>query len=265
MSIAVMIALQRTGTHALGSVIGQHPDVAYRDEIFSPSRANVPGGYFHFLADKLKTGPGIILPDKSVQRFNQYLKYVEESATKPINLLDVKYSSTHHFNTEWHPLTRAPTFLELLGAYKIPIIHLKRRNIVRMTVSNLMAESTGLYTTDKAHEVRKVRLQINPDKFLARASFLHAEMKLMSRFLTSYPDIITLEYADLFEGNQISAVAEKKIVDLLGISDFEARAPTIIKQIPEPLEDVIVNFDELAAKLQPTIFAPMLFENDASR
>ncbi len=148
MSIAVMIALQRTGTHALGSVIGQHPDVAYRDEIFSPSRANVPGGYFHFLADKLKTGPGIILPDKSVQRFNQYLKYVEESATKPINLLDVKYSSTHHFNTEWHPLTRAPT---------------------------------------------------------------------------------------------------------------------IIKQIPEPLEDVIVNFDELAAKLQPTIFAPMLFENDASR
>lgn len=265
MSIAVMIALQRTGTHALGSVIGQHRDVAYRDEIFSPSRAKTPGGYFCFLAEKLKTDPEIVLPDNSSRRFDQYLDYVEGETDKPISLLDVKYSSTHHFNTAWHPLGRRPGFLDLLEFRKIPIIHLKRRNIVRMTVSNLMAETTRLYTTENAHEIRKTRLQINPERFLARARFLRAEMTLMSRFLDSCPNVITLEYADIFDGNEISRATEKKIVDLLGISNFEARSPTIIKQIPEPLEDVIANFDELKAVLQSTIFAPMLFENDASR
>lgn len=261
MSIAVMIALQRSGTHALGSAIDQHPEIAYAKEVFHPEYSQSRYGYYNFLPQALSKEPDLALPANAQRRYAEFMAFLKSRAEKPVTLIDVKYSSTHHFNGDWHPLSRRPQLLDLLAGQKIPILHLCRKNLVRVVTSGLLAEATSIYRVKSTNEIPVDRIRVKPEHFLARVRFLETEQTLMSQFLKTYPEIIELEYTGLFKGDgALTSKTARQIEELLGVSYFENYVPIYLKQAQRPLEDTIINFDELAVALKRTPYASMLSE-----
>lgn len=260
MPLAAMIAMQRSGTHALGSVLDQHPDITYANEVFHPESHKVLFSYFDFL-DKLRTeAPDLLMPWNARKRFERYQAYIEEHDKKRITLIDVKYSSTHHFNPEWHPLTQPPFLIGLLAHHEIPVIHLRRRNLVRAAMSMLMSEATGLFNTQTPDRLQSHRIQMKPAILLHRMKLIQAEVGAMNHMLQNYPKLLTLDYADLFEDNALRPAIARKIENHLGISPMTDLKPTYLKQARRPLQETLVNFDEIAEALKPTPYASMLFE-----
>ena len=260
MPLAAMIAMQRSGTHALGSVIDQHPDITYANEVFHPDSHKVRFSYFDFLTDLCSEAPELLMPWNAKKRFERYQAYIEERDEKKITLIDVKYSSTHHLNPEWHPLTRPPFLINLLAHHNVPVIHLRRRNLVRGAMSMLMSEATGLFNTQTPDRLQKQRIQVKPEILLNRIKFLQTEVGAMTHMLQNYPKLLTLEYTDLFENNALRPAIAHKIESHLGVSPMTHFEPTYLKQARRPLQETVVNFDEIAEALKPTPYASMLFE-----
>lgn len=260
MSIAVMIALQRSGTHALGSAIEQHPEITYAREVFHPEYAQSKFGYYNFLPQAIRQDAALALPANAQKRYQKFIEFIESRADKPLTLLDVKYASLHHFNGDWHPLSRRPQLLDFFAKQRIPILHLCRKNLVRVVASSLVAEKTSIYRVKNAAEIPDEQIRVDTREFLAKLNFLEVEKNFMSQYLRGYPQLITLEYAELFDENGLNSQTARLIEKFFGVSYFESYVPTYVKQAQRPLDETIANYDELAVALKRTPYASMLTE-----
>lgn len=260
MSIAIMTALQRSGTHALGSAIEQHPEITYAREVFHPDYAQSKFGYYNFLPQAIRQDPDLALPANAKARYQKFIEFIESRADKPLTLLDVKYASLHHFNGDWYPLSRRPQFLDFLAIQKVPILHLRRKNLVRVVASGLLAEKTSVYRVKNAAEIPDEQIRVTPREFLTRLKFLEVEKTFMSQHLRGYPQLITLEYTELFDDKGLNSQTARLIEKFLGVSYFESYVPTYVKQAQRPLDETIANYDELAVALKRTPYASMLTE-----
>src|SRR5947209_4969961 len=92
----VLLARQRSGTHALRSFLGAHPEVFCIDEIFHLRGAEDPGtgatNYFAFLKEHTRTDPLRLLPVDHEPLFLAYLDGLRRFTDKRFILLDVKYN-----------------------------------------------------------------------------------------------------------------------------------------------------------------------------
>lgn len=73
MSICCLIANQRSGTSALGSIFNQHPRLRYFFEIFHDAHIGHDMNYFTFYLEKVRQDLRNSLPDANVKIFQEYL------------------------------------------------------------------------------------------------------------------------------------------------------------------------------------------------
>lgn len=150
----------------------------------------------------------------------------------------------------WHFLKNDPT---------IRIIHLKRKNLLRVHVSRLIAGKNNIWSSKKKNETprseKKVRVDIDR-LFNDMQQTLNWERQLKLEFINH--QIFTVEYEDL--------VAKQKEV-ITAIFEFlkipNQRVKSELKKLnPEKLQDLVVNYDELHKALNNGKYAFML--NDYS-
>lgn len=261
MTTCLLVAQQRSGTGALGTVLDQHKDCKYFGEIFHNDAVDKYPNFFHFMTSKLSVD-NLHLQGDPEKKFDLYIEHLRENETKNNFILDIKYNSLHHLHGFWQSINSEPRILNIARMRRLPIIHLARNNKLRMYISGKLAEKNKTWHARKEDRLSQNSLKINVEEAIRAINRLCEESRYMERLLENYDSVLHLEYVDLFdESNALNPVIEKPICSILKIPPFEKRTPAFVKQTHSDLSEVIKNYDQFAEKLWKTKHAWMLNSN----
>jgi hypothetical protein len=262
MTVCILLARQRTGTGALGSTLDQHPSIRYFGEVFHSDSMGNPPNYFWHLAQLIKQDINYSLPVKSEEKFSSYLEFLEEFAQSPVSLIDIKYSSAHHFDGvwRWRGILETPELLKLTSQFKVPIIHLTRRNHLKAFVSGLLAEANKVWHTMSSDQVKRRTIHLDPNRTLNVIKKTELEVSHMIDFLKQdRQDVFSIDYDELFSNSgDLSPIVAERLSAFLQVSPFEKTKPVWVKQTSNQLQDVIENYSEIVTLLRETPFGWML-------
>jgi LPS sulfotransferase NodH len=262
MAIHILLARQRSGTGALGSTLDQHAAIRYLGEVFHTDGYEREDNYFNFLLARLTSDPRRGLPDANDRNFTEFMEHLAATqAGKPNVIIDVKYSSTHHFNGGWYSPCDMPKFIQFAKRGGMKIIHLKRKNLIKTFVSGRLAEMNKVWHAREEEEVKTRQLNVEKQPLL---NYLNTTQRIINHFdgyLRKYPHVIELEYEELFRPDG-SIVADElaKVSGFLDIDNkpFETLQPSFVKQTSDELSEVITNYAEVIEFLAKTPFRNML-------
>lgn len=259
MSICFLIARQRSGTSALGSVFNQHPRLRYFSEIFHNGHIGHDLNYFTFYLEKVRQDLLHSLPGANMEIFREYLEYLKSRSKDRIAIVDVKYNSTHHLNEFWQNPAGTPGFIRFLYKNDIPVIHLKRENILKGLISSQMARLNNVWHTKDVEAIRAHTLRLDPQTLVANLTETAEQAALIEKSLVRARHRLDLTYESLFDADgTISACARQSICDLFGLEAFPASKPIYVKQTNDDLRQVLENYDEIEKCLAGSAFAWML-------
>jgi LPS sulfotransferase NodH len=147
----------------------------------------------------------------------------------------------------YHPLDERSKALwtDLAGMTSLRIIHLKRRNTLRTIVSKKIAMEQGIWflpetnRTDTSCTPKKVHMSVEDvRKELEQTKAWEQEA---DRLFRNHPGLSIL-YEDLVENPERTLLS---VTNFLGVRPVVCPYSHYTKQNPEPLRDLIQNYDEL--------------------
>ena len=260
MALHVLLARQRSGTGAFGSILDQHPAIRYLGEVFHPNERKHEVNYFNFLLTKITANPERGLAMANEENYREFAAHVETRGRKKNVIIDVKYSSTHHFNGPWHSPFDMPKFVMLCRQDKRRILHLKRRNFLKTFVSGRLADLNAVWHARPDDQLAVTKLTV---EIPAMMNYLRVTGRTVNHFdgyLRKYPHVLELEYEVLFPSD--GAISSEVMTRVAGFLDVEAgplvaAAPAFVKQTSDNLSGVLENYEEVTAALKGTEFAWM--------
>lgn len=240
-SYSFLVAGQRSGTHALGSVINSGLSTRYLGEIFHKRHNDSPTRF-------LASNPPQIMSEMEFEAsFETFLRNVS-NMTKRHVLIDIKYSDIRKI-TRIYGLA-APYEGILAPARKdgAAIIHLKRRNKLAQALSLIRGKKTKeMQVTTKPSDVK---ITVDPKEVLALAKQFADDETLADHSLAGTNKLV-LWYEELFEASGgirhevLSAISKH-----LGVADRFETTPATVKIAPARLEDLVANYDEMISQLR---------------
>ena len=257
--VTVLLARQRSGTHALKSVLETHPAIYASAEIFHPSPRRPSAqevNYFRF-AERHASA------DRE-EVFLDYLAFVGELAGKPHVVLDVKYQ---HMDAA---LDRE-RLVELIRERKLSVLNLTRRNYVRYYLSREKAERQRRWFVDgdaPADAATDTPIDVDVDDLLRTLERCRAEDDAIAAEFNRHEPRLTLDYEDLVTGDtdDIAEPALARIAAWLGVpATFPQRKPAFRKQATLPLQASITNYPDVEQALRGTGFAYCLEDEGVTR
>lgn len=265
-SVVIILAAQRSGTNALRSVLDTHPEIsAEMGEIFEESPgAPLPNSrFFEFLAARVKEDPTWALPNRRKELFVDFLDRIPALTGKALNVIDVKYNSTHHLDGYWREPGEVPAFFDIIRDLRIPIVHLIRENMLKTIISELRAEVLNQYTAIHGDAVNRQPIYIAPHKVLHRIRRLDQSISVVRNLLSSYLKSIELTYEEVFNISDITTPGEirplnseclERLAKFFGRDAAFDNRPQYQKLTDNRLEVAIENWTEVRSALLGTPF-----------
>lgn len=135
-------------------------------------------------------------------------------------------------------------FLQKLIDLDVQIIHLKRRDILAMYVSGLVARGENRWHVledEQAELLKQNSVVVSRDEFADFSARYIAEVKRYSRFFSDVPhlDIDFEELTTNIDGEL------RRVVEFLGLRYEEGMRPMTKKRITQPLSEIVVNYPDL--------------------
>jgi hypothetical protein len=268
----ILLASQRTGTNMLKRVLETDPRVFAYPEVFNNGSAGTsrfPEGisyYFDYKEAAVSKHPKHSHPDAAQSLVTDYLKLIEENGEKNDQraLIDIKYNSLHHANGTWHAPLDTPVMLKIFSSHHYPVVHLQRRNILRVAISHFRAAQTNQYALTDEKDVKRIKLSVDPAQILNFAEHLHNTREIITKHLELIGNpCLNLYYEDLFiegPGSAFSAEQFNRISEFMGIEapQFDLN-PRTVKFAPKHIADEIENFDDLKKAIRRTRFKKQLY------
>lgn len=255
----VLLATQRSGTGALGSILDQHDQIQYLGEVFHDNTTDPSRNYFPFLTRLAQEEPEKILPQNGKERFARFIDHLCTTVSKDVFVIDIKYRSMHHFNQAWHGFTQPPYLFQLLAEAGIPVLHLVRRNVLKTYLSGRLAEANKIWhmTSDQSQSVQSI--EVDADAIGRRISGLSYEIDIARRNLSGHAGVLEICYEELFDDQgRFSLDSASELGRFLNVGPFLNRRPAFVKQTGDTLKSVIQNYDEVEAALSETPYSWML-------
>ena len=242
----------RCGSSVLGSLLDQHPDVDYDNEIFSPYMPRRRG-------------------DRALPSVEQVIADSRSRSEGDVHLFEVKHLPAQ--NLGLYPSLKAADWLQKfwgLGYQSHVLLH--RRNGLRRMVSHVRAAESGIYVASvQSHDRQQSPTLTLPLEgirhgFEVRSllGWLHEYERgwqqmhcLFSQFARDNRDFrwLSLTYDDDLEQSPLDGY--QRVCAFLGLSAFEPNL-RYRKLNPGSLSELIANWDEIRALLTPTPFCWML-------
>ena len=144
-------------------------------------------------------------------------------------------------------------FLKYLLSDDYKIIHLRRRNIVRIAISNINARQNGKFHYKKmeAHDINRYsKIKIDIKKLFRWIKFAELNHERENEILQDIP-VLSLFYEDDLSEEQFHKRTVEKVCNYIDIPSYRTSAKTV-KNIPVELPDYIENFNELKEALRNT-------------
>ena len=244
--------LGRCGSSVLGSLLAQHPDVDYGNEIFSPYMPRRRG-------------------DRVLPTIEQVVADFHGRSRRDVHLFEVKHLPAQ--NLGLYPSLNVADWLQKfreLGCQSHILLH--RRNGLRRMVSHVRAAESGVYVAS----IHSQNRQPSPKLTLPLEGIRHGfEVRSLLGWLQEYErgwqqmqtlfsqcardssDFrwLSLTYEDDLAQSPLEGY--QRVCSFLGLSTFEPDL-RCRKLNPGSLSALIANWDEIRALLAPTPFAWML-------
>ncbi len=238
---AVILTTQRTGSTSLVVSLGTHPDIECAGEILigapDAPKPQVRGRFKTVarIGNIIKFGAW--MPGRRMERF-----YAGGSAR--VRVCKVMYNQLAN-----------PFALRYLQSDRaMRILHLRRHNLLKVHVSRLlMGKRERVQATGP---VEAVRTHVDPDAAIAAMRKARARYDRFETLFGAHSRL-QLTYESLFEGQGLSEATTAAICDFLDVARHSMPSK-LTKLNPESLQDMVSNYDELAAAVSRSEFAEFL-------
>ena len=254
----LLLARQRSGTSALGSILNKSSEAYYLGEPFNLANFGKPRNFFSYKEQAVLENPELMRPDRNQELWEGFVDAMNEKFGGK-GFIDVKYNQTHHVNGDSYLPTNPPWLVAHAFSQKLPIVHLTRRNHLKNFVSVVRAKKTGVWHTKVKHEALERQVSINVDELMNHIRLCENTLNLFDGWMKNRGHVLTLDYSETFKSDgNLSDKAVEGIERLTGYSGLEALRTDFIKQTSDDLAEEIENFIDVAAALAPTEHAWML-------
>lgn len=208
----------------------------------------------NYLLDGLKSSPSVRVyheifasHNREVGRdFDRILATLFQPESRSTQVVGFKVFYNHLTEEEWQ---------KLVACQDIKVIHLTRRNRLRTVISLEIAFKTGQWTqSGHSGAPKEKRVPLDPEKLIKRLEQIEeGELATRARFCDR--QVLEVVYEDLVRSPQAVFASVGAYLGVDGIVPDKIR---LKKQNPEGLEQLILNYDEVAAVLKNTRFAEYL-------
>lgn len=265
------MATQRSGTTAIGRLMGRQRDIRYAGEIFHNVRGpqddhdfekfmTLPeANFFSFKERLLVRSPALVYPSVQNQAciWSSYRDHLHSLAPEATWIIDVKYNSLHNLNPIWHDIFSQPLLIEILQGEHVPILHLVRNDIFAQAISAIRANQLEIWhqpSSQAADDQRSDEGALTFDPIVVE-QMMTRNMHLQQhygRLLSTYPNIRTLAYEDAFVDGRVSEAARSVLSEL-----FAGNAPVegetdLSKREGSGLASRIANKEAIVAHFERT-------------
>lgn len=178
--------------------------------------------------------------------FEKILSTVFQHESRSTQIVGFKVFYNHLTEEEWK---------KLQARNELKVVHLTRRNRLRTVISLEIAFKTGRWT--KSHDfvgTKDKRVMLDPQKVIRRLEKIEAgEAATRARFQDR--EMLEVVYEELVRAPEkvFSSVEE-----YLGVDGMHPEKIRLKRQNPEPLQQLIINYEEVVAALKNTRFAEYL-------
>jgi hypothetical protein len=263
----ILLGDARTGSNLLQGALNSNPEVRCFREIFHNEHTTIDYAVAGFDGTD---EADIALRAADPARFMR--ERIFGAYAEGVRAVGFKYLYGHFWGSD--ALTEA-----IAGDEAIRVVHLKRRNQLRRYVSLRMAEATGRWLDEApvrppgvASLVERLRrrgialarragfparkrparprLRLTREECLKGFAENEREVARIGAMFDAHPQL-TLWYEDILRGRD---EAFGRVQRFLGVEPVRL-AVTLRRQNPEPLRDIIENYDELRAALADTPYA----------
>lgn len=240
----VVLSTQRTGSHLLGEVLGSHPAFAQAGEVLIPETTK-RGSLDSFLAAR----PGDTTPPPLLWR--EYISHLRQSnpSASHVGFL-VKYGHVSRF--AGLSLVESPELADTR------IVHLVRRNLLRVVASHQLAVTRRVHVTKehKTYDVNSVTL--DPSATLAAITSRAKTVAEYRAKLAQRDRVLELAYEDIMDCGQVRQETIDSLCSFFDVDDRFTRTPETVKLAPPQLADLIDNYEDIAHALRDTEYKAML-------
>ena len=239
---AVILTTQRTGSSFLVECLASHPEIECAREILEGHPDD----------------PRIHLYRGPFRRAVKLFHIVESGAWLPGRRIEGYFADgrakVRIFKAMYNQLERPFCLRYLREHEEIRVVHLHRRNLLKLHVSTLlMPMRRELQATAP---VEPIRVHVNPEKAIASMRVARARYERFERIFAQHRSL-PLTYESLVDGQSLRRETGRRICEFLGVRPQPMRSE-LVKMNPESLRQVVTNYDELAGEVSRTEFAELL-------
>jgi hypothetical protein len=204
-----------------------------------------------------------VAPDRRIEAFEAYLSKLS-ALVKPKDLvIDAKYNSIRSLSGYGDTEYGSHDFTSFITSRQIPVLHLIRKNTLRVVLSNQLARQTGVWhrTTERSPEEPLPKIRLNPKAVLVDIRYaLKLTQDYQSRF-AGYPGYEEIVYEDLVRERGFPQTGAN-LRTLAHFLDKKPSGPSLAaipfkKTTPEDPSEVVENWDEVIRTLRATEFGWM--------
>jgi hypothetical protein len=245
MTRAIILTTQRTGSTFLEDCLESHPQVFCVGELLiNGINVRAPQALMRWrYAAKLYrfVVGGAWHPTALMERFFS-------SQDKPVKVFKAMYN---HVSPPW-------TLNYLRNDRELRVIHLQRRNLLKMYVSKLLLSKKRVkaWQPHATSPVPPVSTYVSPQAALASMRKARALHDRYDRAFAQHAKM-AIAYEEMIENGALSPRVSAAVCDFLGIA-HHPMASRLIKINPDNLRAMIANYDEVAAVVSRTEFAELL-------
>jgi LPS sulfotransferase NodH len=241
---AIILTTQRTGSTFLVSCLRSHPDINCITELLVGAHLEPPA---MFRSSRVLTKASRFImsggwyPTRAIRRFYA-------SSDKPVTVFKIMYNQA----------SIRPTLNYLTRDKAIRVLHLRRRNLLKMHVSQLLMpkKRNAIWEPHTTEPLPPVTTRVDPAAALEQMRRAREQYDFFERAFAGHPRL-RLVYEDLIEDQRLRPAEGRRICDFLGVS-YRPMHSSFIKLNPDSLEAMVTNYDELASAFTKTEFADHL-------
>ncbi len=245
MTRAIILTTQRTGSTLLEDCLESHP------EIFSVGELLINGINMR--------APQVLMNWRQAAKL---YRFMAGGAWYPSNLMERFFSRDDKpvkvFKAMYNHLSFPGTLGYLRSDPEIRVIHLRRRNLLKMYVSKLLLSKKRLkkWQPHATAPVPVVSTYVSPQAALAYMRRAQDLFDHYEKLFAGHPKVV-LTYEDMIENGTLSVPIADQLCDFLGVSR-QPMSSRLIKMNPDNLRAMITNYDEVVRIVGQSEFSRLL-------
>lgn len=236
----ILLSTQRSGSSFLGTALAGHLHVKCYEEVFMPKNDHDVAYRAYRSASIRRQIRDLIGRKKLIYEFLERLM----ASAPPAKAVGFKFM--------YRQAKRYSEVVDWCKEHDVRVTHLIRRNSLKLVVSHILARQRGVFHSRKALAPTKVHLDTLK---LARELEKMADRVQRHRDIFSDGPYLEVFYEDFVARQDDEA---RRILDFLGIDEFEPLTSDLVKINPNNLEDLIENYQAVADALVGTPYESLL-------